>query len=380
MKIIRPIRLTDLAELLHMAQTAGAGFTSLPPDEDYLRGKIELSLRSFASTVTEPGHERYMFVMEETDTGEVGACCAIEAACGLDEAFYSYHVSFTVHASRDMGIYNKVPTLYLSNDLTGTSVLCSLYLRPDFRGTGAGKLLSKCRFLFMANYPHRFAKKVIAEMRGVSDEQGRSPFWEGLGRHFFTVDYAHAEHIVGTGNKAFIAELMPPHPIYTVLLPEAARTVMGKVHPQTAPALHLLEQEGFRYQGYIDIFDGGPSVEAPLEEIRSIRRSQVVTVFVGKPAPGAPCLIANAELGNFRCAYAEYAIKNGHITLPPELAKALADAMRTEARRQAFTIAGTQQLEVVQKVMESLQSAINELGPRSVITFRQPGAASIQPP
>jgi arginine N-succinyltransferase len=322
-KIIRPIKSTDLPALLDMAQNAGAGFTSLPPDARYLAAKIALSEASFAADIDVAGHQRYLFVMEETETGEIGAACAIEAACGLDEAFYNYRVGLAVHASRELGIYNSVPTLYLSNDLTGASVLCSLYLKPDFRGAGAGKLLSKCRFLFMANHPQRFARKVIAEMRGVSDENGRSPFWEGLGRHFFSVDYERAEHIVGTGNKAFIAELMPPHPIYTVLLPEAARAVMGTVHPETAPALHLLEQEGFRYQGYIDIFDGGPSVEAPLEEIRTIRRAQVVTVFVGKPQPGAPCLIANTELGNFRCAYSECAIKAGHITLPAELARAL---------------------------------------------------------
>ncbi|MDP3293951.1 MAG: arginine N-succinyltransferase [Nevskia sp.] len=323
MKLIRPIGAADLPALVEMAKTAGAGFTSLPPVPEYLAKKIALSEASFAADVDEPGQQRYLFVMEETDSGEIGACCAIEAACGLDEAFYSYRVGTTIHASRELGIYNRVPTLYLSNDLTGTSVLCSLYLKPGFRGEGAGKLLSKCRFLFMANFPDRFARKVIAEMRGVSDDNGHSPFWEGLGRHFFTVDYARAEHIVGTGNKAFIAELMPPHPIYAVLLPEAAQAVMGKVHAQTEPALHLLEQEGFRYQGYIDIFDGGPSVEAPLDEIRTIRRAQVVTVFIGKPLQGAPCLIANTQLDAFRCAYAEIAIKNGHITLSPELAQAL---------------------------------------------------------
>jgi len=323
MKLIRPIRAADLSALVEMAETAGAGFTSLPPVPEYLAAKIALSEASFAADVHEPGPQRYLFVMEESETGEIGACCAIEASCGLDEAFYSYRVGTTIHASRELGIYNRVPTLYLSNDLVGTSVLCSLYLKPGFRGEGAGKLLSKCRFLFMANFPNRFAKKVIAEMRGVSDANGHSPFWEGLGRHFFTVDYDRAEHIVGTGNKAFIAELMPPHPIYAVLLPKAAQAVMGKVHEQTEPALHLLEQEGFRYQGYIDIFDGGPSVEAPLDEIRTIRRAQVVTVFIGKPLQGAPCLIANTQLDAFRCAYAEIAIKNGHITLPPELAKAL---------------------------------------------------------
>ncbi|MDP3858437.1 MAG: arginine N-succinyltransferase [Stagnimonas sp.] len=324
MKFIRPIAPTDLPALLHMAETAGAGFTSLPPDEGYLREKIELSIASFDREVQQAGHERYMFVMEDSDSGEVGACCAIEAACGLDEPFYNYRVGLTVHASRELGIYNQVPTLYLSNDLTGTSVLCSLYMKPGFRGAGAGKLLSKCRFLFMAGFPQRFADKVIAEMRGVSNEQGHSPFWEGLGRHFFSVDYDRAEHIVGMGNKAFIAELMPPHPIYAVLLPKTAQNVMGKVHNQTAPALHLLEQEGFRYQGYIDIFDGGPSVEVPRTEIRSIKRARLFEAAIAEPASGGvACLVSNTALHGYRCAYAELYVEGGKVALPAPLAAVL---------------------------------------------------------
>ncbi|HVT35147.1 MAG TPA: arginine N-succinyltransferase, partial [Nevskiaceae bacterium] len=230
MKIIRPIALTDLDALLHMAQTAGSGFTSLPPVKQYLQQKIELSLHSFDAKVSRAGHERYMYVLADSDSGEVGGCCAVEAACGLDEAFYNYHVGTTVHASRELQVYNRIPTLYLSNDLTGTSVLCSLYLRPEFRAGGAGRLLSRCRFMFMAQFPQRFAEKVIAEMRGVSNEHGRSPFWEGLGRLFFSIEYNDAEHIVGMGNKAFIAELMPKHPIYANLLPPEAQAVMGRVH------------------------------------------------------------------------------------------------------------------------------------------------------
>ncbi|MBI3171911.1 MAG: arginine N-succinyltransferase, partial [Hydrocarboniphaga effusa] len=305
MNLIRPIRSSDLDALLGMAQTAGAGFTSLPPVAEFLKAKIEWSERSIAAVVKKAGHERYMFVLEDSTTGRIGGCCAIEAACGLDEPFYNYHVGATVSASRALKVYNLVPTLYLSNDYTGASVLCSLYLSPDFRGGGNGKLLSRGRFLFMAQFLERFAEKVIAEMRGVSDEKGRSPFWEGLGRHFFTMDYDKAEHLVGAGNKSFIAELMPKHPIYSVLLSLEARSVLGKVHTQTAPALHLLEHEGFRYQSYIDIFDGGPTVEAPLNEIHSVRRSRVVRVESGKPHKGIPHLVSNTALRDFRCALLE---------------------------------------------------------------------------
>jgi len=175
----------------------------------------------------------------------------------------------------------------------------------------------------MAQFSRRFAAKIIAEMRGVSDEHGRSPFWEGLGRHFFSIDYDRAEHIVGMGNKAFIAELMPKHPIYTPLLSPEAQAVLGKVHPQTAPALHLLEQEGFRYQGYIDIFDGGPTVEAPLAEIRSVRRSRELVVRIGKSSGGATHLVSNTDLTGFRCALAELKPAADSVELSAELAAAL---------------------------------------------------------
>jgi arginine N-succinyltransferase len=325
MNVIRPITPDDLDALYAMAQGAGAGFTSLPPERDYLGEKIQLSIRSFAADVSEAGHERYLFVLADHETGTIGGCCAIEAACGLDEPFYNYRVGLTVHASRKLEIYSRIPTLYLTNDYTGTSVLCSLYLKPSARAGGAGRLLSKSRFLFMATFPRRFATRVIAEMRGVSDAAGRSPFWEGLGRHFFAIDYSAAEHVVGLGNKSFIAELMPPHPIYTVLLPTEAQNVMGKVHPETAPALHLLEQEGFRYQGYVDIFDGGPTVEAPVADVRSIRKSVVLPArIVDSIVPGALThLVANTRLGGYRCVLAPLARARDHVALERPVAAAL---------------------------------------------------------
>jgi arginine N-succinyltransferase len=234
-------------------------------------------------------------------------------------------VGLTVQASRRFALYNRVPTLYLTNDHTGSTVLCSLFLRPGFRGReGAGRLLSKCRFLFMAAHRTRFAERAIAEMRGVSDDRGRSPFWEGLGRHFFGVDYGEAERIVGLGNKSFIAELMPAHPIYAVLLPEEARAVMAQVHEHTRPALRLLESEGFRHQGYIDIFDGGPTVEAPVAEVRSIRDSRVLEARIGAPSPRAPVqLLANEGLHDFRCVLAPADPARDHVVLDQSTAAAL---------------------------------------------------------
>lgn len=323
--VVRPIDFRDLDALLELARGAGTGFTSLPPTREGLEKKIARSIASFGSTAKAPSQERYMFVLEDLATGTMRGCCAIEAACGLDEPFYNYRVGLTVQASPSLNVYKRHPTLYLSNDLTGTSMLCSLFLHKDARNGGNGALLSRSRFLFMAAFPQRFAEKVIAEMRGVSDENGRSPFWEGLGRHFFDIEYGDAEHVVGQGNKAVIAELMPRHPIYTVLLPPEAQAVMGKVHPETAPALRFLEQERFRYQGYIDIFDGGPAVEAPLRSIRTVRRSLPLPAVVGDARPGEPrsLLIANERLADYRCVLCEAHTDREGVHLTPAAAEAL---------------------------------------------------------
>jgi len=113
-----------------------------------------------------------------------------------------------------------------------------------------------------------------------------------------------------------------------VLLPKQAQEVMGRVHPQTAPALHLLEQEGFRYQGYIDIFDGGPTVEAPLTAIRCVRDSHLFPARrVADDAvsnTGGNLLIANTRLGDFRCALASLSPSEDALELSSELADALA--------------------------------------------------------
>ena len=50
---------------------SGAGFTFLPINCDVLNEKITRSVASFAKPVTEPFDEGYLFVLEDTQTGEV---------------------------------------------------------------------------------------------------------------------------------------------------------------------------------------------------------------------------------------------------------------------------------------------------------------------
>ncbi|WP_293760038.1 arginine N-succinyltransferase [uncultured Aquitalea sp.] len=325
MMIIRPIAHSDLDGLMNLARSAGVGLTSLPVNEDRLSRRISRSVLSFAGEL-DRADQGYVFVLEDSETGQVGGICALEAAVGLKEPWYNYRVGTIVHASEELGVYSRHETLFLSNDHTGYSELCTLFLHPDFRVNRNGGLLSKSRFLFLAQFPHLFGKTVVAEMRGVSDVEGRSPFWEALGRHFFSIDFAQADYLTGVGQKAFVAELMPKHPVYVDFLPPEAQAVIGKTHENTRPAVAMLESEGFRYEGYVDIFDAGPTVQAYVSEIRAVKDSRLVTARVADPLPEGErghYLVSNDSLTSFRVVLVESIAPTHEFHLTPEQARAL---------------------------------------------------------
>lgn len=272
MLIIRPLQERDLDALYAMAQSAGKGLTTLPADRDLLLRKIRHTRDTFDQRCA-PEAGLYLFALEDTELEQCVGISGIQARVGLDEVFYNYRLSVTVNASRELGVHVRTPTLHLSNDMTDTSEICSLLLSDSHRGGGNGLLLSRCRFMFLDHFRKHFSEKVFAEMRGVSDNGGRSPLWDALGCKFFDMDFTEADLLSGLGDKSFIAELMPKFPIYLPMLPDEARAVIGRVHDNTAPALKMLQAEGFNFNGMVDIFDGGPVVEAFIHNIRTVRDS-----------------------------------------------------------------------------------------------------------
>ncbi|RJX78969.1 arginine N-succinyltransferase [Pseudomonas sp. LS-2] len=319
--IVRPVRQDDLPSLLELARSAGSGLTTLPADLERLAHRVGWAEKTFAAAV-ERADADYLFVMVDDDDQVLGIT-GLAGAVGLREPWYNYRVGMTLSASPKLGIYRPIPTLFLVNDLCGLSEVCSLFLRADKRVGTNGKLLSKSRFLFLAEFAHLFSERIIAEMRGVSNEEGRSPFWEGLGRHFFKMPFAKADYLTGIGNKAFIAELMPRFPLYTPLLPEAARDVIGKVHCHTEAALRLLQGEGFSHRGYVDIFDGGAVIECETAQIRSVRDSRILVLSVGTPDNGEDYLIFNRSLADCRITCAPARVAAGSLVVSLTTARRL---------------------------------------------------------
>ncbi|MCH9673906.1 MAG: arginine N-succinyltransferase [Gammaproteobacteria bacterium] len=296
MLIVRPAALTDLDALERLAREAGPGMTNLPPDRGTLRERLVGSVAALSEPISSPGEESYLLVLEDLDPGTVVGCCAIFGAVGLTRPFYSFRLSKLPHTSRELGRFESVEVLQLVDEYAGASELAMLFLRQSHRRDGNGGFLSRSRFLFMGSFPERFAPRVMAEMRGVSDEAGRSILWESLGRHFFDMDFVSADRLSAEGHYQFIADLMPKFPVYVRLLPKAAQAAIGVPHPHTAPALALLNREGFRYEGCVDVFDGGPTVHCPMTQIRTIQDRALAPVgAISEVCTGPPHLIAKSQ-------------------------------------------------------------------------------------
>lgn len=299
---LRPIRRADLPGLMELVGRAGVGLTTLPPNEAELGKRIDASVATFAGTA-DPRDSLFLFALIDSTDDKLLGVSGIAPAVGLRQPWYSYRVGQVVHASEELGIFTQTPTLFLSNDHTGHSELCSLFLDPAWRKDRNGALLSKSRLLFLAQHRGQFADRIIAELRGVTDENGKSPFWESLGRHFFSMEFAHADYLTGIGKKSFVAELMPKHPLYTSFLSSDAQAVIGVTHELTRPAQAMLASEGFRYAGHVDIFDAGPVVEAEVADLGAVRSSRLRQVEIGNRPDSddaVPQLVCNTGFADFR--------------------------------------------------------------------------------
>lgn len=330
MLVVRAIQKQDSDSLMHLAMQVGDGMTTLKPDTAMLSNRIAVACDSFAEIIP-PAQRDYLFVLEDTANGKIIGVSAIKSAVGLDEPFYNYRIGTLVHSSKELNVYSRMDTLYLSNDLTGCAELCSLFLHPDYRTGHNGKLLSKCRFLFIAQFPHLFGEKLIAELRGFQRPDGSSPFWDNLGRHFFKMDFSRADDLSSLGKKSFIAELMPRHPLYIAYLPEEAQQVIGAVHTATRPARHLLEQEGMCYEGFVDIFDAGPVLQARIKDVRAVRQSVLLkaagVTAVASGASAKPAMVssmvANTTIQNYRIIVSDGVPDRGEVQLTQEQMQAL---------------------------------------------------------
>lgn len=320
---LRPARLDDQVAVLELARQAGFGMTSLPPDPQVLQEKISNSVASFDGTYSKPGQESFFFVLEDSEKNHIAGTCGIKARIGLTQPFYSYKLTTITQISTQLDKFTKHELLQVTNDLTGSTEVGALFLQPAYRRDRMGKMLSLARFLFIAAFPDKFAEQIIAEMRGMHDVAGISPFYNALPKHFFEMGFTEADYINATQGNQFINDLMPKYPIYVSLLPKSARQTIGQVNPASEPAKTMLESQGFKFTGYVDIFDGGPTMIAQRDETHIVRTSVVAEIgqVIELPEETPKYAASNDQFATFRCAAGRLRPEtDGAVSITPRLA------------------------------------------------------------
>jgi arginine N-succinyltransferase len=309
--MVRPARPDDYAEIYKMAKLTGGGFTNLPPDKATLVAKLARSQESFARKEDEQSDDLYMFVLEDVKSKKIRGTCQIFGQVGVRQPFYSYHLSTLTQSSPELGKTFRNRMLTLTTDLEGSSEVGGLFLHPESRAGGLGALLARSRYLFMKLHRKRFGDRTLAELRGVMDETGNAPFWDALAGKFFDMSFPEADDFNAIHGTKFIADLMPRTPIYVKLLPENAKAVIGQPHPSGRAAMKMLESEGFVYDRYIDIFDGGPTVVAPTDQIRTLREATHGTLTRIGDGGSRKMLVAVGRLEDFRACCARVGSEDG---------------------------------------------------------------------
>jgi arginine N-succinyltransferase len=321
---VRPVRADDVHAIYQMAKLTGGGFTNLPPERATLIGKLDRSEQSFARDEDGQSGDLYMFVLEDPKSGKIRGTCQVFGQVGVTQPFYSYNLSTLTQTSPELGKTFRNQLLSLTTDLEGSSEVGGLFLHPEMRAGGWGSLLARSRYLFIKHHRARFGDQVLAELRGVMDETGNAPFWDALAGRFFGMSFPEADEFNAVHGTQFIADLMPRTPIYVALLADAAKAVLGQPHPSGKAALRMLEEEGFYFERYVDIFDGGPTVTADTDDIRTVREARYEKVC--EIADGGPtrAIVAAGRLKHFRacCASVRKLPKKG-VCIDPEAADLL---------------------------------------------------------
>lgn len=300
--VMRAAGPADINGFKQLREIAGAGFTSLMLDDAAMAAKLDLAERSFESLAQSAGAERYFIALEHIETGALAGCCGVKATIGETPPFFNFRVITEAQSSAAVNRRFDLRVLIGVNDFTGCTEVGSLFVRPEHRGPGVGRALAQCRYMLMAAQPERFRDQVVSELRGVVSPDGVSPFWEAVGRHFFRMDFSEADKLSATTDNQFILDLMPQHPVYVDLLSADARAVIGQCHKDGEGARRLLEWEGFAFSNVVDIFDGGPLMSAPRDNIRTRREARRVRLSAGAVGvAGRRALVSTGAIRGYRC-------------------------------------------------------------------------------
>lgn len=306
--VIRPATQRDLGDFLNLATLAGPGFTSLPVSEMLLAEKLDQSEQAFAGAA-----QTLMLVLEDTLSSEVVGCAAVKPGGLPRQDFLNFRVC------------NDAGTLSPTEAYADLTEVGSLLLHPDYRCAGIGPWLARSRYLLIATDLPRFGTKIFSELRGLVDAEGRSPFYDAVGAKLFDHGFADADDLCARGRQGELNARLPSSPLRLADLTESALDAIGRPNKDGARALDYLQEEGFRFEGVVDLLDGGPAVVIDSRNIRTISQSFTTSITPDHIEPEC-CQLAYISAGDgpdFRCLRGQVVDAGDRLVCEPDLLERL---------------------------------------------------------
>ena len=314
--IARGAKSEDLKGLYELAHQFP--LLNLPPDKKVIEEKITISQSSFRGDLVGP-NSQYIFVVEDIKNQLIVGCSQVIGKHGTrDNPAYSFEVHTKERFSKelDVGFVHRILRMKVTRD--GPTEVGGLVLSLDYRRRPerVGRLLSLIRFVYIGMFKERFEKELYAQMAPPLTDDGRSDFWESLGRRFTGMSYQEADGL-SRQDKEFISGLFPESDIYLCLLDARARLVLGRVGYQTQRAYRLLRELGFTYKNEVDPFDGGPHIGTLRDEMPMIKRGATYKVkFDDKQAFTNEGYFGFMKSGDFYGGHSPYRVEGEDIYLP----------------------------------------------------------------
>lgn len=214
------------------------------------------------------------------------ACVRLRPVIGREPLRHWYHVGCVVHAAPSLGLFHQQNTLLLGNDHTGAAELADLAWDPGLdlaEQASALQHLLRAALLLVARDRAALGAQLIVELPGWRDHAGRSPVWDGLGRHFYSGDPEAALRRFGPAWRGHVAALLPRQPVYVSFLPAAAQAAIAQVPVVARPLLGVLAAEGLHYSHHITIDEGGPVFEARVDTLPAVLQVRRRSLVAARP-------------------------------------------------------------------------------------------------
>ncbi len=320
--VIRAVQHDDLSQLVDLAKQFS--LLNLPGNRKVLSQKIDRSEQSFAGKLPKDQAE-YLFVLEDVEEKLIVGSSLVIAKHGTDEVPHCFFKILKRDMfSQDLGIGFIHQVLRFQLDFDGPTEIGGLLVDKTYRRRPEklGKQISLARFLYMGLHPEKFEDRVLCELTPPLTEEGRSEFWEALGRRFTGLPYQEAD-LLSQSHKEFIESLFPKDDIYLALLDGKARLVLGRVGEATKPAQHLLESIGFEYLDEVDPFDGGPHYGSNTKDILPVKLGRRVKLQEFKDAVFKEQGMLGTGGEVFRAALVSYDLRGDEVAIPTKVREAL---------------------------------------------------------